>query len=92
MQPVRASEPTYLSINEAARRLRCAPRTLSRAVRTGALPGFQPGAKKILLLWEDVERWIQSHRVQPNSSDPTIEKGHVENVVAAQLLKEKAAQ
>ena len=92
MPNIRASEPTYISINETARRLKCAPRTVSRAVRSGELPGFRPGAKKILLRWQDVEQWIQSHRVQPNSSDPTIERGHVENVVAAQLLKEKAAE
>lgn len=54
-----ASSDGYLTLEEAADRLRCHVRTLRRRVASGDLPAFRHGPRRILVRADDVERLLR---------------------------------
>ncbi len=55
----------YLTIKEAADRLRISERTMRKYLKRGDLAYYRPDPHgKILIRWGDVEAWLQSRRVE----------------------------
>jgi excisionase family DNA binding protein len=57
----------YVTVREAADRLRISERTLRKYLKGGEVPHYRPTGKpkgKILLRWTDVEAWLEHHRVR----------------------------
>jgi excisionase family DNA binding protein len=52
------AQASYLTVDEAATMARCHPKTIRRAVGSGALRGFRP-AQRVLLREDDVRAWIE---------------------------------
>jgi excisionase family DNA binding protein len=63
---VSGEEITWMSTQEAARRLGITPRTLYRFVDEGALPAYKMG-RVIRLQQADVDAFIERSRVAPGS-------------------------
>lgn len=89
MSPGKPKPGYYITINEAARRLRCKPRMLSEAIYRGELPAFRPNRHRILIRWEKVKEWIESHPVVPaaeedagNSKGAVVDDGQTERFQA----------
>ncbi len=57
---------SYISLTELSKRLSTSVRTLRAWVRdpTDPLPAYRLGGR-LMFRWNDVEAWIQRHRVQP---------------------------
>jgi excisionase family DNA binding protein len=55
----------YLTIREAADRLRISERSLRKYLKRGDLAYYRPDPRgKILIRWADVESWLESRRVE----------------------------
>lgn len=61
-----SNEIVWLSTQDAARRLGVTPRTLYRFIDVGDLPAYRLG-RVIRLKAEDVDRFIESSRIEPGS-------------------------
>jgi excisionase family DNA binding protein len=61
-----SDEITWLSTQDAARRLGVTPRTLYRFIDVGELPAYRLG-RVIRLKAEDVDRFIEASRIEPGS-------------------------
>ena len=61
-----ATEIEWLSTQDAARRLGITPRTLYRFIDLGDLPAYRLG-RVIRLKADDVERFIDSSRIEPGT-------------------------
>jgi len=61
-----SNEIEWLSTQDAARRLGITPRTLYRFIDVGDLPAYRLG-RVIRLKAEDVDRFIESSRIEPGS-------------------------
>ncbi len=60
------AEITWLSTQDAARRLGITPRTLYRFIDLGELPAYRLG-RVIRLKAEDVDAFIEASRIEPGS-------------------------
>ncbi len=54
---------TFLTVREAARRLRVSPGRLRAAIRKGDLPAYRPGTRWVRLWQPDLIAWLRSQRV-----------------------------
>ncbi|HEX4868681.1 MAG TPA: helix-turn-helix domain-containing protein [Acidimicrobiales bacterium] len=61
-----SDEITWLSTQDAARRLGVTPRTLYRFIDVGELPAYRLG-RVIRLKAEDVDRFIEASRIEPGT-------------------------
>lgn len=62
----------YVTIREAAGRLRISERTLRKYLKDGDLPCYRATGRpkgKILLRWADVDSWLERHRVQARADE-----------------------
>jgi excisionase family DNA binding protein len=57
-------EPVWLGTQDAARQLGITPRTLYRLINEGEIPAYKLG-RVLRLRLSDVERFLESARVQP---------------------------
>ena len=53
-----ASDEEYLTVAEAADRLRVAPSTIRRWIREGDLPAVRLGRRRVGLKRDDLDRWV----------------------------------
>jgi excisionase family DNA binding protein len=61
-----------LTIHQAAKRLKLAPRMLRAAVRRGDLPAYRPGLRTVYVMWPEVIAWLRTQRVP--SSDHALDR------------------
>ena len=54
---------TFLTVREAARRLRVSPMRLRAAIRSGDLPAYRPGTRWVRLWQPDLIAWLRSQRI-----------------------------
>jgi excisionase family DNA binding protein len=60
----------YVTMREAAERLRISERTLRKYLKRGDLPHYRPDPKgKILIRWNDVEAWLDRHRARSRTDE-----------------------
>ena len=61
-------ETEFISLLQAAKRLRIAPVTLKKAVERGELPGFQVGTRHIRVTLAECRAWIRKQRIPVSDS------------------------
>jgi hypothetical protein len=66
---MKASEvqPTFVDLKRASARVSLSVKTLRRAIDNGDLPSFHP-TRKTLVRVEDLDLYIETHKIQPQSS------------------------
>ena len=77
---MRSAQREAFSVRGAAQHYGVSRHLVSGAVRRGELPAACFGARRLLILRADLERWIRSHAVKPTA--------HAESVVERRLERE----